>query len=93
MRNLALPEKGDRLDNFRGQQGWLKAGMIIAAMTLLMPASSTAQQSGFIYISPGVQLTYSRDQGFAFSAQATLGLFIELPAVILPIPGITLGSR
>jgi len=58
-----------------------------------MPVQSGAQVI-LAYISPGVQLSYGPDQGLAFSAQATLGLVMEVANPIeFLIPGVTLGRR
>ena len=75
----------------RHPQGWLKTGRVIAWLILLLPAGSQAQ---IPYISPGLQIGYSPDRGVSFSAQATLGLFIEVPyPVEFTIPGVTIGRR
>ena len=80
------------MTNFGLKQRWLKAGMIATALMLLAPVTSNAQT--VIYISPGVQLSYGPDQGLAFSAQATLGLVMDKPILIVfLIPGITFGKR
>ncbi len=69
--------------------------LLAGVLTLLMPVKSSAQLVG-AYVSPGLQLGYTRGQGVAFSAQVTLGLFMVLPyggMIDFLIPGITFGQR
>ena len=78
------------MPSFRRKKRWLRPSTIVTLLILLMPVKSGAQLQA-IYVSPGLQLGYTPDQGVSFSAQATLGVVFDIGVHL--IPGVTVGRR